>query len=208
VFDHYVSLGNNCEVAFQMRRVLGYDRSNFFNWNITPVHSLISLLRSDFSDILEVHNLSHGSGNLFHDAAHDYYLHTEFSYPDMMADGQFESKLELLRKKSEYLIEGFRTLATRGRIAFFYKTDETDSLPHHMNIVQDLLSKYVPIDQFLLIVAQPAANLAEPRNENNIMYRPLTRLAPAWDAHDGHVSSWDRIFAEFPHKQEMRLAGY
>jgi hypothetical protein len=32
LFDEYVSLGWNCEAAFQIRRALGRDDASFFNW--------------------------------------------------------------------------------------------------------------------------------------------------------------------------------
>ena len=28
------------------------------------------------------------------------------------------------------------------------------------------------------------------------------------DATDGHVSSWDSVFREFPHREPLHLAGY
>lgn len=118
LYDNYVSLGSSCEVAFQFRRVLGADRSGFFNWNITPVQSLLSLLE-DFSGILQPENLQHSDGDLFSDASHGYCFHADFSSPDLYADGLFEPKLMNLREKTQHFLHRFRTLSQRGRTAFF-----------------------------------------------------------------------------------------
>lgn len=119
LYDNYVSLGSSCEVAFQFRRVLGDYRSGFFNWNITPVQSLLSLLAQDFSGILQAENLSHSDGNLFYDASHGYCFHADFSSPDLRADGMFEARLTSLREKTEHFLQTFRTLSQRGRTVFF-----------------------------------------------------------------------------------------
>ena len=207
LYDNYISLGNNCEAGFQIRRVLGYDRSSFFNWNITPVSALLSLLESDFLGILEANNLRHREHDLFEDRSHNYALHAEFSFPNINGDGLFLTKLTSLREKSEYLVSKFRQLSHYGQTAFFYRTDEVQNLHQNMLNVADALTRYVPSDQFDLIVAVSANILEGSYNQGNVYFRPLMRLAPAWEAHDGHVSSWDKIFAEFPHRGGLRLSG-
>jgi hypothetical protein len=208
MFDRYIPLGNNCEVAFQMRRVLGRDHSGFFNWNITSINSLSSLLRNDFSDILISHNISHSSGDLFYDKSHDFHFHADFTFPDLNEDRMFEQKLIIVKEKFEYFARKFRNLNNVGRVAFFYKTEETENIVANIINLTNFLSRYIDHSKFSLIIAMPFDHVPDIRDQNNIHYRPLARLAPSWDAHDGHVSSWDKIFIEFPHKEGLRLAGY
>ena len=47
MYDHFVSLGFNCEAAFNFRRLLGRDDSSYFNWLVAPFGSMIKLIESD-----------------------------------------------------------------------------------------------------------------------------------------------------------------
>jgi hypothetical protein len=207
-YDNYVSLGRTCEVAFQFRRVIGEHKAGFFNWNLTPVDALLSLLRSDFQGILLDENLSHLKDNLFLDSGHNYAVHADFSYPDLRSDGNYDIKIKRLREKTDYFLSIFRSLGDRGKTAFFYRTEEVDNIAQHMTNVRNLLCSYICKSKFDLVVAMPASNLDRPYDDGNIHFRKLARLAPGPDAQDGHVSSWDKIFAEFPHRVGLRLAGY
>jgi hypothetical protein len=208
MYDNYVPLGVNCEAGFQMRRVLGRDVPGFFTWNITSLKSLNTLLASDFAGLSDPEKLSHSQGDLFHDASHDFFFHGDFSAPDIRADGRFEEKLANLRGKRNHFLDDFRSLRDRGETAFFYKAVEPGDISSRISAVRNSLTKYVPPDQFVLVVVREAGNIALSPDMKNIFYRPVTRFSPDWDAHDGHVSSWDKIFREFPYKGEMRLAGY
>lgn len=208
IFDCYVPLGYNCEVAFQMRRVLGGDKANFFNWNISPLDAVISLLSNNFSDILEDGNLVQYTGDLYLDKSHGYAIHADFNTPDPQDDPEYAAKLQSLREKVTYFVGRFRSLDQAGRAVFFYKPEETENVEERIRTIRDLLTRYIPIASFELVIAQPISILSEQYDDGNIHYRQLTRTAPPWDAHDGHVSSWDRIFSEFPHADGLRLAGY
>jgi hypothetical protein len=120
----------------------------------------------------------------------------------------FDEKFKNLHSKTSYFLKKFRSLSERGRTAFFYKTEELDNIHNFMIEARDALIKFVPAEQFSLIVAIPAATLVGAYRHENIYFRPLARFAPGGDAHDGHVSSWDKIFMEFPHRNGLRLAGY
>ncbi len=57
-FDEYVSLGSDCEVGFQFRRVLGHDSSSFCNWNVTGIAALERLLATRFAEVLQEQNIA------------------------------------------------------------------------------------------------------------------------------------------------------
>ncbi|WP_082501294.1 DUF1796 family putative cysteine peptidase [Methylobacterium sp. Leaf88] len=211
-FSEYVSLGNNCEVAFQIRRVLGRDSSSFFSWNVTPLGSLESLLRSKFSGILSRENLSiHGSGALINDSSHHYKFHSPFA-DAFMGDSNFEVQYEELKKKFDYLTLKFLRKRTEiENVAYFYKCDEhSTKIDFQIAVVKirDLIAEIQGNNSFKLVFIQDEAFREEDWGLDNIANRYLKRLAPWADATDGHVQSWDRIFREFPSESEMHLSGY
>ena len=56
MYDNYVSLGSNCEAAFQLRRLRGRDVALVFNWLVTPIDALVSV-RPDFAGVYAKENL-------------------------------------------------------------------------------------------------------------------------------------------------------
>ena len=195
-FQHYDSLGDNCEVAFQFRRILDKDSSSFFSWNATPFSALKSLLRRRFARILQPENLSrHGDGSLVSDASHGYYLHSPFSTPEPHDDPEFEAHLGAMRDKTAYLIAKFIDVARSGeRVAYFYKTDEPEARTNSLEL-RDILDEYHQGDANYVIILMQSADKAEPDwDEARIANRYLTRFAPWYDAPDGHVSSYDKLF--------------
>ncbi|MBB5693048.1 DUF1796 family putative cysteine peptidase [Muricoccus pecuniae] len=209
-FDYYFSLGVNCQAAFQIRRVLGKDSASFFSWNVTKLGSLVSLLESDFSGILEKENLSPQPGTgLIYDNSHQYSLHSPFKEGDVWEGESYEENYAAFRQKMEYLVSKFRKIARSGqKVAYFYVTQENDRVVDQSKRVRDLLLKAHQGRSFELVVIQDKSRREASWNEPNIRNRYLDRLAPWSDATDGHVKSWDRIFAEFAHADPMRLANF
>jgi hypothetical protein len=209
-YQHYVSLGYNCEIAFQFRRLLGLDSSSFFSWNITPFRALQSLLKSGFSGILAAENLrKHGDGSLVWDKSHEFAFHSPFSTPEPHDDPNFAEQLEAFRKKTKYLIDKFVEVAHSGEtVAYFYKTEEADA--HTAAVaLRFLLDEYHQgRDNYTLILLQTADRAESDWGEARIANRYLKRFGPWHDATDGHVQSYDKVFREFPHVDTMRLAGY
>jgi hypothetical protein len=211
MFKYYVSLGENCEVAFQMRRVLGRDESSFFSWNITSFEALTSLLTHRFQGIMQLENLSTKSqgGSLIHDAAHDYWFHSDFPH---YADVDFSDHPETLANhitKANYLTSKFYEIARSGQnIAFFYKTAAENVKIKSIILRENLLAVTQGMSPFTLVVIQTQDRSEQDWALNGIANRYVARFAPRGDAHDGHVSSWDKIFAEFRHIDGLRLAGY
>lgn len=207
-FSNYVSLGSNCEIAFQFRRILGRESSSFFSWNVTSFAALSSLLSSRFSGILEEQNLSpHGHG-MVRDNFHDYLFHTPFSTPNPSDDPDFAKNLANHRSKARYLIDKFTSQAASGEpIVYFYRTEEEDAKAKAM-VVRDSLAGMHHRDNFRLVIIQAESRREDDWQEACIANRYVLRLAPFNDATDGHVSSYDRIFREFPFSGEMRYSGY
>lgn len=210
MFDRYASLGNNCEVAFQIRRVLGKDSSGFFSWNVTPLKSLVALLENDFSGILQDGNLRHEPDKaLLYDASYQFHVHSSFSRSDITEEAGHREKLEALRSKFHHFVLKFREAGADGSsTAYFLKTEDYGDVRPQIDLVADLLGKMHDGTPFKLIVARPLDRKDDNADGDHVAYRYLKRIAPWADATDGHVQSWDRIFREFPAKDGLRLAGF
>lgn len=209
-FDYYFSIWINCEGAFQIRRVLGRDSSCFFSWNVTKFDALISLLSSSFEDTLQLKNLTPrpGTGLIF-DSSHNYLLHSPFKDSDPWEGEYFENTFASLQSKFRYLIDKFYRIAQSGNsVVYFYRTEE-DGVQEKSKAVVQLLSKIHKADNFRFVVLQKEAFKEPDWGIPLIHNRYLKRFAPWNDATDGHVASWDRVFASFPLARDaLRLSGF
>ena len=210
-FDHYFSLGVNCEGAFQIRRILGRDSSCFFSWNVTRFSSLQSILKNRFQGVCQLENVSlRQDTGLIHDSSFDFQFHSPFSPEQQWSGPEFEAKFKRLQEKMVYLIEKFHRVAASGEsVAYFYRTEETDGVREKACELVNILMGYHKYENFRLVVLQTKDKQQPDWNEPLISNRYLARFAPWSDATDGHVRSWDQIFTEFPHaRSELRLARF
>lgn len=209
MFKRYVSLGQNCEVAFQFRRVLGTDESSFFSWNVTDFNSAIQLIENDFKDILMESNLErHENGGMVKDKKYNYLFHTPFSTPEPCSDPEFALKLNGHRQKANYLINKMReSYSAEWKTAYFYVSSETECRASSVAL-RDVLLKVHTKPNFTLIVLQDENMIEKSWDEQHLHNHYLKRLAPWHDATDGHVSSYDKIFRLYPHDGNNYYAGY
>ncbi|MFG1416543.1 DUF1796 family putative cysteine peptidase [Xanthobacter sp. V0B-10] len=208
-FNRYVSLGCNCEVGFQIKRVCRRTESGFFTWNITEPGTLVTLLERDFDGVLQAENLSvHTGGHLVRDASHAHMVHHEFDPIAFRDAPDFEEKLTRLQDKFAHFVRKFReNAATPGRTAYFYKNTLSDARGFAIRI-HTLLQGYHAGTPFELIVLQTAEHSEADWGLPGIRNRYLKRFAPYDDTPDAHVPSWDAVFREFPHCEPMNLANY
>lgn len=210
-FDHYFSLGVNCEGAYQIRRILGHDSSCFFSWNVTKFESLVAILRNDFDGVLQRENLTPRPGSgLIHDSSYDFMFHSPFKDSEEWSGPAFEEKLQALQKKFVYLINKFRRIAESGEsVVYFYRTEDKDNVRQKAITVAETLKNMHHNDQFRLVVLQSDVARESDWGEQFIHNRYMKRFAPWSDATDGHVASWDRVFSEFQHAHDdLRLSGF
>jgi hypothetical protein len=209
MYDRYASLGRDCEVGFQLKRVRGAQESGFFNWNITEPPALLSLLRHDFAGVLQPENLSlHGGGSLVRDASHDFMVHHEFDPVLFKEAPDFAAKLAVLQGKTRYFAELFRRQAAEpGRTAYFYKCIWPGAREFAL-AAQAELARYHGENPFTLILLQTAEHYEPDWQLPGIHNRYLKRFAPYDDTPDAYVPGWDAVFREFPHNGTMNLVNY
>ena len=209
-FDNYVSLGNNCETAFQIRRVLSRDSSSFFSWNVTMVDPLLSILSSNFANVVQLENMTNvPETGLMHDASHDFHVHSSFATKDFRTEPGFEESFRDLTAKFDYLKTKFaEDAASDKRTVYFYKTEAREDIRVKAQSLRDVLARFHGGNRFALVIVQPLSALEPPWSDDCIYNRYLRRLAPWEDATDGHVMSWDAVFREFPHRDGLHLAGF
>lgn len=190
-FDEYVSLGGNCEVAFQLRRLLGRDSSSFFSWLFVDLDQVNALLGNRFAGILRPENLGRWPGGMVLDQAYGYKFHSPFATEEPQADPEFEQKLADHRSKAEYLIDKLNQPARR---AYFFKPMEPLTSPDGLEELRSHLAAIGGDFALILLTEQPLNFELGDR----IFNRTLERFAPYDNATDGHEPSWDRVFSEFP----------
>jgi hypothetical protein len=215
MYDFYTSLGENCEVAFQIRRILGMDDSSFFSWNITTVAAFNALMDGEFANVMETTNLQFYSDSLIKDVRYGYMFHSDFICTEETVFRDFEERLTLKRDKARYLIEKLRINASSdGRILYIYKHSgllDGDSDGSARSMAEGMLERLIRFhekDNFDLVFVQDEAAREEDWAVPNLKNRYLARLASFADATDGHVQSWDRLFSEFQHVRPLRLSGF
>lgn len=208
-YQHYISLGSNCEIAFQFRRVLQQDSSSFFSWNVTDCSALLRLLKTRFEGVAELGNIRpHSHPSMLLDTRYDYLFHNPFATGEPSEDPQFDTTWAAYRSKVEYLVAKFlRDAASDDRTAYFYKTDEED-VRGKARLIRDALQDLHPKDNFDLVIIQTRDREEADWGETRLRNRYVRRFAPFDDATDGHVSSYDAIFREFPKAVTMYYAGY
>jgi hypothetical protein len=198
----YVSLGENCETAFQIRRYLGYDLSSFFSWNITFLPSLIRILDDGFNHLIKFDNLSWKVGDsLVYDNSYDYFFHPLFSTQEEKSKFTQWDLYEKQISKSKYFIDKFLSQANSGeRLIYFYKSSKhtgIDAMNFSLKIYNSLL-KLHKIDNFKLIIIQDKIFFEEPWPLNNIHNLYVDYLAHFSSANCGDDRGWDLIFSKFP----------
>lgn len=189
-FDEYVSLGESCEVAFQIRRALGRDDSSFFSWKGFGPDAVLSILRARFHAIFDENNIRwDGPRQACFDASHGFFFHNPIDWP-----------------KTDYLIDKFYN--PKPRRFYIYRVREPDT-PEERVVAEDwgleLRDLLAPIHaetgtDFQIVVIMPP-HWPRPADSDRLAWRTVRFFAPLDRAYDGDAAGWDRIFAEFPHRE-------
>jgi hypothetical protein len=195
-FDEYVSLGYNCEVGFQIRRILGHDEASYFSWGIFPIDSIIALIEAKFCGVFNRDSLAWDkSHQLPRETTFDFAFHGPWHTDNPTNDPDFERALSEYRHKAAHLARKF--LRPGGNRLYIYKPICTQPKEKVDRLAQ-LLASISPQSTMVLLRLsyETSSNATHPM----IVERVLEHAAPADAVDRAHEPSWDRLFAEFPHK--------
>ena len=201
MYDNYVSLGRNCEAAFQFRRLLGRDVAYYFSWLVTPFEALIAVIGDDFAGTYRKENLQvTADSDMILDTGTGLKYHSAFrkELGRTLSGPRFAELYAESARKYAFLAQRFRDLAgSANRVLYFVKTDEEGVRGKAVRLRELLAARY-PAHDFTLVIVQEQGRGEDDWREPAIRNRYVERFAPVSRANDGHVPSWDRIFAEFP----------
>lgn len=147
-FDHIISLGYNCEIAYRFFKYFNFEESSLFNWGSTKsIDGLIDILKAPETIYNEGFELSE---TLWKSKGSEIRLHGKLT-PAIMLDKNtdkkiFESDLKDLKEKTKYLIEKFyRILKDDSSKLYIYKVREKglnenihDKIVKLKNILEEL----------------------------------------------------------------------
>jgi hypothetical protein len=173
MFDEYVSLGSNCEVAFQLDRAFPSRRKHLFDWKITPLSALLDLLESRFAGIAEAVAPGEHDG-MSMDARYGFQFHNQPVHQE--------------REKCAYL--GERFMAPTGRRCYILKPQAppSDSDLARLRRLLDRLAH----DYALVVLRRP---------DDPVPLGPSHTLrfyAPAHAANEGDEAGYDDLFVDYP----------
>jgi hypothetical protein len=212
-FDHYMSLGNNCEIAFNLRRVLHKDISYYFNWLVTPIDGLIGILSSDFKDHFNKENLLY-KGNptqyeMITDTLYNLDHHSpfkkikDFDFNSQEADSTYIEHLE----KLELFKQRFHALQKSNlEVLYIIKTASHIDL-NKINIIYNLLLTKNKFHKFSIAWIIDGGDF----KVENTLQKDIYRVSFPKFADFNRVESssdhatWDLFFQAFPLKDEALL---
>jgi tetratricopeptide (TPR) repeat protein len=208
-FDQYISLGFNCEAGLQFQRI-GWNQSSFFRFTLAPFEALCALLQNDFAGIYQRENLVPCDEDMVTDLGTGIGFHSRMrSVVDSATNRyRFEPNPDLVEihraeaEKASYLAEKWRQQARSAmRILYFLKLEGPKARERAIYL-RDLILRFYPQHDFMLLVLQTEEQREPDWNVDRIVNRYLVRFCPPTDAFNGDTASWDRLFEEFPLRQE------
>jgi hypothetical protein len=104
-----ISLGTNCEIAFNIRRTFETDRAYPADWWITPIESVANIIRSRFDVSITVDNLEMAfNGSSVLNRQYGIIHHHDFPRDSSgKIAAEWQEKIPTVRQKYEYLAARF-----------------------------------------------------------------------------------------------------
>lgn len=122
MFGHVVSVGGDCQPAYQIRRITGRHEAHVFDWLLVRAEGVAQLIDSGFEGWLQTPALSLEAQPYAHVRDAAYNVHFLHDFP--LAPG-FEAEAGRVRAKYEVLVHRWRMLlASEAAVLFVWKGDE------------------------------------------------------------------------------------
>lgn len=179
-FGAVISLGANCQAAYQIRRVLGVEVAYVFDWLVISPSAAAEAIRADFRVPLGADRLE-----LRHDHILDRPTGTRFVH-DFPIDPGFLDHLPRVRDKYEFL--GARTAEAAQRDPLFVMTAVK---PHKVRRVTDALTDVLGA-RWRLLIANGGDASSEPID--NVTFCRLGETQHQHGRWRGDDAGWEAAF--------------
>lgn len=202
----YASLGYNCEIAYQFRRVMGHDVSSYFNWCYGKPTSIAHMIERNFHQPFEYDMIS-SDGIMIWERKYDILYHGDvFNKSNQGKDKAAKDFFyRNLREKIEFLIVKWNYIVNSEiNMIYFLKLrqdSESVGIPRDIAIlVRDAILQSYPHHQFKIVAVMSLEQgmIEENWGEPLIYNRYIAQFAPDHDPEAGNSEEWNRIFHEFP----------
>lgn len=218
-YSHIVSLGYNCEIAYQLYRFHGFVDSHLFNWcAVLGSESLLSALNS--LDSVGVNFAPYPKAKMWKDTQHSIFFHGRGKHD--IWDSEDSSLLEEDRKelvsRLGYLKEKFKRLGlSQEPVLFVYKPAETEladeckALKSFVEIRNALTCLGMKNFDLMIIVTDAYYSAIMSRFEtlesnDNIVIEHVAYHAPTSHVTGGpcDARNWQRIFSLYALSQKIK----
>ncbi|MFI5805868.1 DUF1796 family putative cysteine peptidase [Streptomyces sp. NPDC051561] len=195
-YDTCVGLGYHCESTHQIRRITGDERAHFFDWLDLDFESVLTLLESDFRDVLLP-----GSSEPFSDGlcAHDRgtgirFFHDFRPQPGRpLSQADVDAQLPSVKAKFAHLAERWRELTGSSRRVLYVHHDAFDELTDSdLGRLHRLLARRHPGHRFALLWLRRTAPHSVAALPPGTAWDTVPEVPGHWQGDD---TAWDRVFA-------------
>ena len=188
-FDHVVSLGCSCQPAFQIRRLLGIDEAQVFDWLITDDPGIVHLIGNAAEDVFRQDDLKWINGAVRSQAHGTRYMH-EFPTEADLEKGFAENAARF-----EALTRRWRDLmSSDARVLFVRLHARSEDPAAAAALLRDTLGAAAPGLRFELLYLT-APEIFDPAWDTaGITHRPVAQPEPyTWKGDD---AVWERLLSE------------
>lgn len=208
-YDHIMSLGYNCEIAYQLFKHNRFLESNLFAWtNIPSLDTLIDVL----GDLSAIGRDGYLAGNeLYRDAATDIGFHGRARPSELANDPAAAAEdVRELTGRVAFLKDKFVNAARDGKTKLYVvkiRGDETDVF-EKLNRLRSRLTALTNGDRYdlLVVTEEKLSAILRPTDGDGVYYRAVPFFAPDESVAGKHKNfkAWQRIFDEFRPLRKLR----
>lgn len=198
-FDVCVGLGQHCESTYQLRRILGQQSAQFFDWLEIDLVFVRDAIATDFADVLRPGRLAlttDGAGALDFGAGIEFYH--EFTARDgaVLTVADIEAQRPAVREKYDFLARRWRELTASPQRVLYVRQDANGvEKVEDIRELRDLIADRYPGHDFaiLWLGRTPPADLDT--LPPDITFREIPLLPGRWQGDD---DAWDAVFDVLP----------
>jgi hypothetical protein len=187
-YDQVVSLGRGCQPAYQIRRILGCNGANVFDWIVTTDRGLLSLIASRLDGFFSRERLEIGREH----CVIDHVTETQFLH-EFPQGSDFDAQYEANAGRLAALAERWRELLDSERNILFVRQHGWDGDARaSATRLRDAIGMQAPRLKFALLYLTSVAE--SDWREQGILNRQLTQPDPYdWRGDD---RAWQRLLAD------------